>query len=267
MTRSAPSRFAAITPHRPTAPSPTTATVFPGPTSAATAAWWPVPITSESVSSDGISASSRPTGSTTSVPSACGTRKASPCPPSTSSRPYLPPCRHSLCRPSWQNTQVPSDHRNGETTTSPALTVRTSVPTASTTPMNSWPMRRPVSLCSIVLYGQRSLPQMAARADGDEGVGLFDQVGVRDGLDADVAGAIHDSRAHPDLPRASSRLDLVERQRRRQLTEGIDLLLKHGDLLLGQGDRVGAGDEAARRLLLVSDSQRSEEHTSELQSR
>src|SRR2546430_11458361 len=133
MIRSAPSRLAAITPHKPTAPSPTTATAFPGPTSAATAAWWPVPITSESVSSDGISSSSAPTGSTTSVPSACGTRTASPCPPSTSPQPYLPPCRHSLCSPSRQKTQLPSDQRNGETTRSPALTVSTSEPTASTT--------------------------------------------------------------------------------------------------------------------------------------
>ena len=36
---SAPSRRAAITPQRPTAPSPTTATIFPGPTLAASAAW------------------------------------------------------------------------------------------------------------------------------------------------------------------------------------------------------------------------------------
>jgi hypothetical protein len=34
------------------------------------ATWWPVPITSESVRSDGISASSLPTGRTKSVPSA-----------------------------------------------------------------------------------------------------------------------------------------------------------------------------------------------------
>ena len=39
ITRSAPSRRAASTPHRPTAPSPTTATVLPGPTPAETAAW------------------------------------------------------------------------------------------------------------------------------------------------------------------------------------------------------------------------------------
>src|SRR5882672_7802820 len=49
------------------------------------------------------------------------------------------------------------------TTTSPTFTVRTSAPMASTTPMASWPIRRPMSLCSIVRYGQRSLPQMAAR--------------------------------------------------------------------------------------------------------
>ena len=58
MIRSAPRRRAAMTPQRPTAPSPTTATIFPGPTFAASAAWWPVPITSESVSSGGMSASS-----------------------------------------------------------------------------------------------------------------------------------------------------------------------------------------------------------------
>ena len=41
-----------------------------------TAAWWPVAITSVSASSDGISASSSPTRSATSVPSASGTRTA-----------------------------------------------------------------------------------------------------------------------------------------------------------------------------------------------
>src|SRR5258708_6071182 len=87
-------------------------------------------MTSDSVSSDGISASSSPTGRTTSVPSARGTRTASPCPPSMPSR---------------------------------ALTVRTSLPTSSTTPMNSWPIRWPASLGSIFRYGQRSLPQMQAR--------------------------------------------------------------------------------------------------------
>src|SRR5437588_2536705 len=48
------------------------------------------------------------------------------------------------------------------TTTSPAFSVLTSAPTSSTTPMASCPTLRPLSLCSIVLYGQRSLPQMQA---------------------------------------------------------------------------------------------------------
>ena len=147
---SAPSRFAAITPHRPTAPSPTTAVVWPGATPAARAAWWPVPITSDKVRSDGISASSLPTGRRTRVPSACGTRTASPWPPSRSP-PHQPPCRHDVCRPSWQNTQVPSDHAKGATTRSPAFRVRTSSPTASRTPMNSWPILRPCSLRAIWL--------------------------------------------------------------------------------------------------------------------
>jgi hypothetical protein len=65
-------------------------------------------------------------------------------------------------QPSWQNTQVPSENANGITTTSPAFRVRTSAPTASTTPMASCPRTLPVSLGSIDLYGQRSLPQMQA---------------------------------------------------------------------------------------------------------
>src|SRR3954465_4073700 len=59
---SAPRRLAAIPPHKPTAPSPTTATRLPGATLATTAAWWPVPITSERGKSEGISASASPTG-------------------------------------------------------------------------------------------------------------------------------------------------------------------------------------------------------------
>ena len=51
------------------------------------------------------------------------------------------------------------------------------------------------------------------------------------------------------------RLDLVERERRREVAERVDLRLELGDLLLGQRDCVGAGDEAARRLLLVGDGQ------------
>src|SRR5437899_4584292 len=46
---------------------------------------------------------------------------------------------------------------------------------------------------------------------------------------------------------------LVERGRRGQLVVGVDLRLEIGDLLLSEGDGIGAGDEAARRRLLASD--------------
>src|SRR5438445_1877139 len=44
---------------------------------------------------------------------------------------------------------------------------------------------------------------------------------------------------------------LVERERLGQLVIGVDLRFEIGDLLLGEGDGIGAGDEAARRRLLV----------------
>jgi hypothetical protein len=160
---SAPRRFAAITPQRPTAPSPTTAAVLPGPTLAHTAAWWPVPITSASVRRDGISASSSPAGSTASVPSAWGTRTASACAPATGPLPKNPPLMQAVCSLSWQKMQVPSEKANGMTTKSPCFMVRTSAPISSTVAIASWPITRPVSLCGSVLYGQRSLPQMQAR--------------------------------------------------------------------------------------------------------
>src|SRR5437773_7021021 len=48
-------------------------------------------------------------------------------------------------------------------TKSPCLIFRTSAPTSSTTPIASCPITRPVSLCSIFLYGHKSLPQTQAR--------------------------------------------------------------------------------------------------------
>ena len=141
--RSAPSRRAASTAHSPTAPSPITVTVVRGPTPAFTAQWCPVENTSDKVSSDGSSAESSPTGSFTSVPWASGTRTASPWPPSTPGAPHWPPCRHEVCRPSRQKSQVLSAHTNGATTRSPAVNPATSEPVSSTTPRNSCPMRRP----------------------------------------------------------------------------------------------------------------------------
>jgi hypothetical protein len=80
-------------------------------------------------------------------------------------------------------------------------------------------------------------------------------VGVGDVLDPDVAGPVHDGCAHRDLPCASNGLELVESERGREVAEGVDLLLQRDDLPLGRADRVGTGDEAARRLLLVGDGQ------------
>ena len=77
MMRSAPSCLAARMPSSPTAPSPTTATVLPGPASAATAANQPVPSTSEAAISDGIRSGSGMPGVATRVPSASGMRASS----------------------------------------------------------------------------------------------------------------------------------------------------------------------------------------------
>jgi hypothetical protein len=101
------------------------------------AAWWPVDMTSDSARILTSVASSKPDGSGTSVPSANGTRTASPCPPSDPAWPQKPPAMQLVCSPSWQNTQLPSDHTNGATTGSPTRTDRTLVPTASTTPRYS----------------------------------------------------------------------------------------------------------------------------------
>ena len=68
MIRSTPSRLAARTASRPTAPSPTTTTVLPGPASTATAPNQPVPKTSEAASRLGIRSTSGMPGMATRVP-------------------------------------------------------------------------------------------------------------------------------------------------------------------------------------------------------
>src|SRR5437763_17022050 len=78
--RSAPICLAESTPSRPTAPSPTTTTVAPGFTLAASAANQPVPRTSEAANRLGTRSSGGvPPGVATSVPSACGTRRNGAC--------------------------------------------------------------------------------------------------------------------------------------------------------------------------------------------
>src|SRR5512132_113883 len=120
-------------------------------------------MTSDNVSSDGINASSSPTGSGYSVPSANGMRSASAWAPFIPLLPKNPTCTHAVDRPSWQNAQVPSENANGITTRSPFLTMVTRDPTSSTMPMASWPIAWPLSDRSIDAYGHRSLPQMQAR--------------------------------------------------------------------------------------------------------
>src|SRR3954453_1373774 len=70
------------------------------------------------------------------------------------------PLAQDVYSPSWQNSHVPSEMANGLTTKSPFLTVVTSEPVSSTTPMNSCPIRAGPSADDIEPYGHRSLPQM-----------------------------------------------------------------------------------------------------------
>jgi hypothetical protein len=86
MMRSAPICFADSTPSNPTAPSPTTATVAPGVTFAASAANQPVPRTSDVVSRLGSRSSDGSALVATSVPSARGTRSSGACASDMNSR-------------------------------------------------------------------------------------------------------------------------------------------------------------------------------------
>src|SRR5215211_588991 len=103
-------------------------------------------MTSDRVSSEGISDASGTSGVATRLPSASATRTYSPWPPSTrmpseSSLPNQAPRSHDVWTPLRQCAQVPSLSANGEMTKSPGFTVRTSEPTSSTTPTSSCPIR------------------------------------------------------------------------------------------------------------------------------
>ena len=63
-------------------------------------------------------------------------------------------------------------------------------------PMNSWPMRFPVVLGGIELYGQRSLPQMHARVTRTKASVGSTSPGIGNGLDAHIVRAVHHSRSH-----------------------------------------------------------------------
>src|SRR5260370_3523171 len=83
-------------------------------------------------------------GTTTRVPSAYGTRTASPWPPSLGP-PQRSPCTHELGKPSRQISHVPSDIQKVELTRSPFLMVRSCPPTSSPIPLHSCPRRSHVS--------------------------------------------------------------------------------------------------------------------------
>ena len=141
ITFSAPITDAASTPHSPTAPSPTTTAVPPSRTPAATAACQPVAITSDRLSSDGISDSSGIPSVLTMLPSAWCTLEYSAWPLSVN-----PWFEQADWTPARQCAQVLSHWQNGTITKSPGRNEVTSPPTSSTTPTHSWPMVEPASM-------------------------------------------------------------------------------------------------------------------------
>src|SRR5271165_1260915 len=135
MMRSAPICLAESTPSKPTAPSPTTTTVEPGFTCAASAANQPVPSTSETVRRLGRRSSDGFSGVAMSVPSASGTRAYGACAPVMNSR-----CWHPDWYPARQFGQVLSEIQNDPMTNWPGFTVFTALPTSSTKPQYSCPI-------------------------------------------------------------------------------------------------------------------------------
>ena len=104
-------------------------------------------------------------GTATRVPSASGTRTASACAPAVprSGSFQKPPLTHEVCSPARQNSQTPQEIANGAITKSPGVTVVTSAPTSSTTPISSCPIELPSAEVGAEWYGCRSLPQTQAR--------------------------------------------------------------------------------------------------------
>src|SRR5690349_18885234 len=157
MIRSAPICFADNTPSNPTAPSPTTATIDPGFTSAASAANQPVPSTSEAVKRLATRSSDGRSFVATSVPSASGTRKYGACAPDRNCR-----CAHDDWNPCRQCAQVLSEAAKEPTTNCPFRIVLTSLPTSSTMPQYSWPIGVGPAIGCSPRYGHRSDPHTHA---------------------------------------------------------------------------------------------------------
>ena len=194
---SAPRRRAAITPQRPTAPSPTTATVLPG-----------RDVGGERRVVAGAHHVARASAATASArrPGRPAARRAfrppavrAPPRPGRRRRRPRPSSRRAGTRsagPRWQKTQVPSDHANGATTRSPALT-RADVGADVLDDADELVAHAASGLARL----HRVVGPEIAAADGGAGdaherIGRLDDPGVGDGLDADIARAVHHGRSH-----------------------------------------------------------------------
>ena len=76
----------------------------------------------------------------------------------------------------------------------------TSSPICSTTPIASWPMRRPSGVSPEVVVRVQVGPAHAGVGDADDRVGRLLDDGVGDLLDADVSGPVHDGGEHQQFP-------------------------------------------------------------------
>ena len=99
-----------------------------------------------------------------------------------------------MCRPSWQKTHVPSEHTNGATTRSPALSVR-DVGADVLDDADELVAHPPAG----VVGGHRLVRPEVAAADAARvtrtRASSARDPGVRDILDPDVAGAVHEGVA------------------------------------------------------------------------
>ena len=193
MIRSAPSCLAARTAISPTAPSPTTATVLPGPACAASAANQPVPSTSEAASSAGIRSGSGWPGVATRVPSACGIRAFVGL---GADRPATNEAwTHLDWKPAWQISQVLSEMTNEPTTKSPTLTVRDLAADLLDHPDVLVAHQEMVGRLHAAV-GPQVGPADAGRAQPHDRIGRLDDRRVLAVLHAHVTWAVHDHSTH-----------------------------------------------------------------------
>ena len=242
MIRSAPRRRAASTAHRPTAPSPTTATVSPGLTRAQTAAWWPVPITSDSVSSDACISGGVP-GAGYRDEGAVGQWYAHGLPLAAvavgrersrrSSQAVVMPCRQ------WG--QVPSLKANGAITKSPRWISRTSAPTSSTTPMNSWPIG-PGANGGLPAVVPEVRAAHAREHDAHDGVGRLGDRGIGALAYRDGSGLVEDGCTHGGAPWSA----------KRSVTSPSNLLRATSARTWTESQLAAARDDPQARLALIT---------------